>query len=111
MDILHLYRSNESEAESLINSVQMFTKDIKLDFEIIKCALSNKTKKIGKSDRSEININRINGTSSKSKRLQILRYFRKGWYNAWESKNDTQEGVLLKTENDFVIKIEIKEIF
>ena len=56
----------------------MFTKDIKLDFEIIKCALSNKTKKIGKSDRSEININRINRTSSKSKRLQILRYFRKG---------------------------------
>lgn len=56
----------------------MFTKDIKLDFEIIKCALLNKTKKIGKSDRSEININRINRTSSKSKRLQILRYFRKG---------------------------------
>ena len=65
MDILHLYRSNESEAERLINSVQMFTKDIKLDFEIIKCALSNKTKKIGKSDRSEININLLSKLKSR----------------------------------------------
>ena len=38
MDDLKLYGSNEKEAERLMNTIRVFTEDIKMEFGIKKCA-------------------------------------------------------------------------
>ena len=38
MDDLKLYGSNEREAEKLTNTVRIFTKDIRMEFGVNKCA-------------------------------------------------------------------------
>lgn len=83
----------------------MFMKDIKMEFEIITCEhfrmrWEKLVKMRGMKSQLEDLLEQVQSQKG---------YFRRGWYNAWESKKSTAKGVLLKIAINFVIKIQFKK--
>lgn len=83
----------------------MFMKDIKMEFEIITCEhfrmrWEKLVKMRGMKSQLEDLLEQVQSQKG---------YFRRGWYNSWESKKSTAKGVLLKIAINFVIKIQFKK--